>query len=215
MSFLAAFKSIALLLTPKRLAILEAILIGLVAALAAVLLRQSIYWLGGWRLKEALILPIWLLIPALGLAGGFLVGFLVERTAPEAFGSGVPQVKAALAYVPIPLNLRVAVVKLVSTTLALGSGFALGREGPTIQIGAALAAQLSRWLPASPEHQRQLIAAGAAAGLAASFDAPIAGVMFVIEELLQDFSHLTLEQRFWPRLLVGLPRAFWQAQIFT
>ncbi|XGV94988.1 MAG: chloride channel protein [Leptolyngbya sp. BL-A-14] len=191
-SFLAAFKSIALLLTPKRLAILEAILIGLVAALAAVLLRQSIYWLGGWRLKEALILPIWLLIPALGLAGGFFVGFLVERTAPEAFGSGVPQVKAALAYVPIALNLRVAVVKLVSTTLALGSGFALGREGPTIQIGAALAAQLSRWLPASPEHQRQLIAAGAAAGLAASFDAPIAGVMFVIEELLQDFSHLTL-----------------------
>ncbi|MBW4690167.1 MAG: chloride channel protein [Lyngbya sp. HA4199-MV5] len=192
MPFPTAPKSIALLLTPKRLAILEAILIGLVAALAAVLLKQSIHWLGGWRLKEALILPIWLLIPTLGLVGGLLVGFLVNRTAPEAFGSGVPQVKAALAYLPIPLNLRVAVVKLVSTTLALGSGFALGREGPTIQIGAALAAQLSRWLPASPEHQRQLIAAGAAAGLAASFDAPIAGVMFVIEELLQDFSNLTL-----------------------
>ncbi|MBW4471071.1 MAG: chloride channel protein [Stenomitos rutilans HA7619-LM2] len=192
MPFSTAFKSIALLLTPKRLAILEAILIGLVAALAAVLLKQSIHWLGGWRLKEALILPVWLLIPTLGLGGGLLVGFLVNRVAPEAFGSGVPQVKAALAYLPIPLNLRVAVVKLVSTTLALGSGFALGREGPTIQIGAALAAQLSRWVPASPEHQRQLIAAGAAAGLAASFDAPIAGVMFVIEELLQDFSHLTL-----------------------
>ncbi|MBC7971690.1 MAG: chloride channel protein [Verrucomicrobia bacterium] len=192
MPFPVTFKSIALLLTPKRLAILEAILIGLVAALAAVLLKESIHWLGGWRLKEALTLPVWLLIPTLGLGGGLLVGLLVERTAPEAFGSGVPQVKAALAYVPIALNLRVAVVKLVSTTLALGSGFALGREGPTIQIGAALAAQLSRWLPASPEHQRQLIAAGAAAGLAASFDAPIAGVMFVIEELLQDFSHLTL-----------------------
>lgn len=192
MPFPVALKAIALLLTPKRLAILEAILIGLVAALAAVLLKESIHWLGGWRLKETLILPLWLLIPTLGLFGGFLVGFLVERTAPEAFGSGVPQVKAVLAYVPIPLNLRVAVVKLVSTTLALGSGFALGREGPTIQIGAALAAQLSRWVPASPEHQRQLIAAGAAAGLAASFDAPIAGVMFVLEELLQDFSHLTL-----------------------
>lgn len=192
MPFPVTFRSIALLLTPKRLAILEAILIGLVAALAAVLLKESIHWLGGWRLKEALALPVWLLIPTVGLVGGLLVGLLVERTAPEALGSGVPQVKAALAYVPIALNLRVAVVKLVSTTLALGSGFALGREGPTIQIGAALAAQLSRWLPASPEHQRQLIAAGAAAGLAASFDAPIAGVMFVIEELLQDFSHLTL-----------------------
>ena len=192
MPFPLSFKSIALLLTPKRLAILEAILIGLVAALAAVLLKQSIHWLGGWRLKEAMALPTWLLIPAVGLVGGLLVGLLVDRVAPEALGSGVPQVKAALAYVPIALNLRVAVVKLVSTTLALGSGFALGREGPTIQVGAALAAQLSRWIPASPEHQRQLIAAGAAAGLAASFDAPIAGVMFVIEELLQDFSQLTL-----------------------
>ena len=192
MPFPAAFKAIAFLLTPKRLAILEAILIGLVAALAAVLLKESIHWLGGWRLKEALILPIWLLIPTLGLGGGLLVGLLVERAAPEALGSGVPQVKAALAYISTPLNLRVAVVKLVSTTLALGSGFALGREGPTIQIGAAVAAQLSRWLPSSPEHRRQLIAAGAAAGLAASFDAPIAGVMFVLEELLQDFSNLTL-----------------------
>ncbi len=192
MRFPGILKPIYQLLTPRRLAILEAILIGLVAALAAVLLKESIHWLGGWRLKEALELPVWMLIPAVGLVGGLLVGLIVERVAPEALGSGVPQVKAALAHVPIRLNLRVAVVKLVSTTLALGSGFALGREGPTIQIGAALAAQLSRWIPASPEHQRQLIAAGAAAGLAASFDAPIAGVMFVIEELLQDFSNLTL-----------------------
>ncbi len=192
MQFPAIFKAMPQLLTPKRLAIVEAILIGLIAALAAVLLKQSIHWLGDWRLKESLVLPVALLIPTVGLVGGLLVGFLVERFALEALGSGVPQVKAALAYVPIALNLRVAVVKFISTTLALSSGFALGREGPTIQIGAALAAQLSRWIPASPEHQRHLIAAGAAAGLAASFDAPIAGVMFVIEELLQDFSSLTL-----------------------
>jgi Chloride channel protein EriC len=74
----------------------------------------------------------------------------------------------------------------------MSSGCVLGRQGPTVQIGAALAAQLSRWVPASPDHQRQLLAAGAAAGLAAGFDAPIAGVMFVIEELLQDVSSLTL-----------------------
>jgi CIC family chloride channel protein len=186
------FKSIYQLLTPKRLAILEAVLIGLVAALAAVFLKRSVQWLGEWRLSESLPLPVWLLLPTAGLVGGFVAGLLVERFAPEAAGGGIPQVKAALAYVPITLNLRVAVVKLISTTLTLSSGFALGREGPTIQIGAALAAQLSRWVPASPDHQRQLIAAGAAAGLAASFDAPIAGVMFVIEELLQDVSSLTL-----------------------
>ncbi|MCL6434640.1 MAG: chloride channel protein [Leptolyngbyaceae cyanobacterium HOT.MB2.61] len=180
------------LLSPKRLAILEAALIGLVAAIAAVTLKQGVYWLGSWRLRETFAVPAWLLLPAVGLIGGFLAGFLVERTAPEASGSGVPQVKAALAHVPIALNLRVAIVKLVSTLLTLSSGCVLGRQGPTVQIGAALAAQLSRWVPASPDHQRQLLAAGAAAGLAAGFDAPIAGVMFVIEELLQDVSSLTL-----------------------
>ncbi|MFM7449574.1 MAG: chloride channel protein [Leptolyngbyaceae cyanobacterium] len=186
---LTAFRS---LLRPKPLAIFEAILIGLVAALAAVLLKQGVWFLGQWRLEEAHLLPVWLLLPGVGLLGGGLAGFLVERLAPEATGSGIPQVKAALAYVPIALDLRVAVVKLVSTMLTLSSGMALGRQGPTVQIGAALAAQLSRWVPASPDHQHQLIACGAAAGLAAGFDAPIAGVMFVIEELLQDVSSLTL-----------------------
>lgn len=162
------------------------------AALAAVLLKQSVNWLGAWRIQESLWLPAWVLLPVMGLGGGGLAGWLIERIAPEAAGSGVPQVKAALAYVPIALNLRVAIVKLVSTTLILSSGFVLGRQGPTVQIGAALAAQLSRWVPTSPDHQRQLIAAGAAAGLAAGFDAPIAGVMFVIEELLRDLSNVTL-----------------------
>ncbi|MBD2020094.1 chloride channel protein [Leptolyngbya sp. FACHB-36] len=189
---LALLQSLQSLLRPKRLAILEAVLIGLIAALSAVLLRQAVVLLGGWRAQESMPLPAWILLPLIGAGSGFLAGFLIERTGPEAAGSGIPQVKAALAHVPIALNLRVAVVKFLSTMLTLSGGFALGRQGPTVQIGAALAAQFSRWMPASPDHQRQLIAAGAAAGLAAGFDAPIAGVMFVIEELLQDVSSLTL-----------------------
>jgi len=117
---------------------------------------------------------------------------LIERAAPEATGSGIPQVKAALGHVSIALNARVAIVKLLSTLLSLGSGLTLGRQGPTVQIGAAIAAQLSDWVPTSPDHRRQLIAAGAAAGLAAGFNAPIAGVLLVVEELLQDVSGLTL-----------------------
>ncbi len=187
-----AFNSFRQLLKPKRLAIFEAVLIGLVAASAAVLLKQGVYWFGSWRVRESLLLPAGVLLPMVGLVGGMLSGVLIERLAPEASGSGIPQVKAALAYVPIALNLRVAIVKLLSTLLALSSGLVLGRQGPTVQIGAALAAQLSRWSPGSPDHQRQLIAAGAAAGLAAGFDAPIAGVLFVIEELLHDVSSLTL-----------------------
>ena len=177
-------------LSHKRVAIGEACIIGLVSGLTAVFLKQGVGWLVDWRASQPL--PTWLLLPGIGLLGGWLAGWLLERLAPEASGSGIPQVKAVLRSVSIPLNLRVAIVKLLSTTLALGSGLSLGRQGPTVQIGAALAAQLSRWVPTSPEYRKQLIAAGAAAGLAAGFNAPIAGVLFVVEELLQDFSGLAL-----------------------
>ena len=148
-------------LSRKRVAIVEACVIGLVSGLAAVLLKQGVEWLTLWRTSSTL--PLWLALPTIGLVGGWLSGVLVERLAPEASGSGIPQVKAALGFAKMPLNLRVALVKLGSTLLALGSGLSLGRQGPTVQIGAALAAQLSRWVPTSPEYRRQLISAGAAA----------------------------------------------------
>lgn len=179
-------------LRPKQIAIFEACAIGLISALAAVSLKQSVLWLEGWRVGLTGIYPAWLVLPIIGIVGGGLSGLLVERFAPEATGSGIPQVKAALGYVPIALDLRVAVVKWLSTSLSLGSGLVLGRQGPTVQIGAALAAQMSYWTNTSPTYQRQLIAAGAAAGLAASFNAPLAGVIFVIEELLPDLPDLTL-----------------------
>jgi chloride channel protein, CIC family len=181
-----------LLIGQKRLAIFEACVIGLVSGLAAVLLKHGIGAVGAWRVQMSYLAPAWLVLPEIGLVGGLLSGWLIARFAPEAAGSGIPQVKAMLANVAIALNLRVAIVKMVSVILAVGSGLNLGRQGPTVQIGAALAAQLSRWIPTSPEYRRQLIAAGAAAGLAAGFNAPIAGVLFVVEEFLQDFSGLTL-----------------------
>ncbi|WP_224095400.1 chloride channel protein [Nostoc sp. MS1] len=180
------------LLRPKRLAFVEACVIGLVSGFAAVILGQAVDWAGGWRVHLSYLWPVYLVLPGIGLLGGMLAGWLVERFAPEASGSGMSEVKAVLARVPMPLNLRIALVKLVSATLVLGSGMPLGREGPTVQIGAALANQLSNWVPTSPEHRRQLIAAGAGAGLAAAFNAPIAGVLFVVEELLQDVSGITL-----------------------
>ena len=179
-------------LRPKRVAIFEACLIGLVCGLAGVSLKLGVGWLGSWRLSAALIVPAWLLLPSVGLIGGLLTGLLVERLAPETAGSGIPHVKAALAGVGLPLNFRVAIVKLIGTILAVGSGLTLGRQGPTVQIGASLAAWISNGIPTSPEYRRQLIACGAAAGLAAGFNAPIAGVLFVVEELLHDVSGLTL-----------------------
>jgi CIC family chloride channel protein len=178
---------------PRRgLAIAEASIIGLIAAFSAVFLKIGSGWLGTWRVHSTHFLPAWFILPLIGLSFGFLAGWLVQRFAPEAAGSGIPQVKASLANVPMNLSWRVAFVKLLSAIIALGSGITLGRQGPTVHVGAALAAGLSRWVPTSPDHRRQMIAAGAGAGLAAAFNAPIAGVLFIVEELLQDLSGLTL-----------------------
>lgn len=180
------------LLPRGRTAIAEACIIGFVSGLSAVLLKSSVSYLGGWRIQLTQQFPPLLALPIVGLIFGFTSGFLIERFAPEATGGGIAQVKSALAGIPVALNWRVAVVKLVSCILSLASGMTLGRQGPTVHVGAALAADLSRIVPTSPSHRRQLIAAGAAAGLAAGFNAPIAGILFVVEELLHDFSELTL-----------------------
>lgn len=177
----------------SRYAIAEACIIGFVSALAALLIKSGVNWLGSSRLTLSDTYgAIWVL-PCFGLVFGSLAGLLIEQFSRPAGGGGIPQVKAALARYPIPLNWQVAVVKLLGTVLVLGSGMTLGRRAPTVHIGAALAAELSRWFPTSPEHRRQMIAAGAAAGLAAGFTTPIAGVLFVVEELMRDVSSLTLE----------------------
>ena len=176
-----------------RYALIEACSIGLFSALAAVLLKQGIGWLGGWRIRTINITDAKIALPLIGLFFGTLAGAIIELLAPSAAGGGIPQVKAALAKYPIVLNLRTALIKIVATILIIGAGFTLGRRGPTVHIGAALGAQVSRWIPNSPTNRRQMIAAGAAAGLAAGFNTPIAGVLFVVEELMRDISGLTLE----------------------
>jgi chloride channel protein, CIC family len=176
-----------------RYALMEACLIGIFSALAALLLKEGINLLGGYRLQLVDHWSAIAILPLFGLIFGGLAGFLVENVSPTAAGGGIPQVKAALARYKIPLSLRVAVVKIIGTILVLGSGLTLGRRAPTVHIGAALAGELTRFVPTSPEHRRQMIAAGAAAGLAAGFNTPMAGVMFVVEELMGDISNLTLE----------------------
>jgi chloride channel protein, CIC family len=181
------------LLQPRKgLAIAEASIIGLVAAFSAVFLKVGSGALGAWRVHASHQLPVWVALPLLGLTGGYLAGLLVERMAPEAAGSGIPNVKATLANIPMKLSWRVAGIKLISAMIVIGSGMTLGRQGPTVQVGAGLAAGMSRLVPTSPDHRRQMVAAGAGAGLAAAFNAPIAGVLFIVEELLQDVSGITL-----------------------
>lgn len=170
----------------------EACLIGAVSGIAALLLKQGVGFVGGFRLSLVEEMGVWVL-PLFGFILCWIAGWLVEHLSPAASGGGVSQVKAALAKFPIPLTMRVAVVKTFGAILVLGGGLTLGRRGATVHIGSALAGQLSQWVPTSPQHRRQMIAAGAAAGLAAGFNTPIAGVLFVVEELSRDMSGLTLE----------------------
>lgn len=176
----------------RRVSVMRAALIGLAAGISALLLENAAFFLSEMRVKACSYIPAWQALPAIGLIGGLISGYLVQRFSPTAYGSGIPQVRAYLLGARVPLDLTVALVKLVAGSIALGCGLFMGREGPTVHMGAAIAAHLSKWFPTSRDTQRQLIAAGAGAGLAAAFNAPIAGVLFVAEELLKDVSSKTI-----------------------
>jgi CIC family chloride channel protein len=131
-------------------------------------------------------LGIWFVVLA-PVIGGLIYGPLVARFAPEARGHGVPEVMLAVAERGGRIRPQVPVVKALASALCIGSGGSVGREGPIVQIGSALgslAGQLAR-LPA--RRLRLLVACGAAAGIAATFNAPIAGVFFALEVILGDF----------------------------
>jgi len=121
-------------------------------------------------------------------AGVALAVFLVRRFAPQASGSGIPHLKAVLHRLsPMP-GLSLVAVKFVGGLSAIASGLALGREGPTIQMGGALGRLVGKWLPSSAHERQVLVAAGAGGGLAAAFNAPLAGLVFVLEEIQKNFA---------------------------
>jgi CIC family chloride channel protein len=130
------------------------------------------------------------LMAALGALGGGLGVWLVRRFAPHASGSGIPQVKAVLSFESPPEWKRMLPVKFIGGLLAIGSGFALGREGPTIQMGSGVGSMLAELfrIRRGEGERRALISAGAGAGLAAAFNAPLSGLVFVLEELHGNFT---------------------------
>jgi CIC family chloride channel protein len=120
-------------------------------------------------------------------AGTMVAAWLVRRFSPHASGSGIPHVEAVLREQLPPAPFGLVAVKFVGGILAIGSGLALGREGPCVQIGASCGVFAGRVFRRSWPDCRVLLAAGAGAGLAAAFNAPIAGPVFVLEELVQRF----------------------------
>src|SRR5271170_6415447 len=126
-----------------------------------------------------------ILVPVLG---ALIVTFLVTNFAPEAKGHGVPEVMDAIYYKSGVIRPVVAVVKSLASAIAIGSGAAVGREGPIIQIGSALGSTLGQIVRMPPGQRIILVAAGAGAGIASTFNTPIGGVMFAIELMMPEVS---------------------------
>lgn len=121
-------------------------------------------------------------------AAGLLVGFMVSRWAPEAKGHGVPEVMEAIALRGGRIRPRVAALKVLASAITIGAGGSAGREGPIVQTGSALGSTIGQVLHFSVERVRTLVACGAAAGIAATFNAPIAGAIFALEVILGRFT---------------------------
>jgi CIC family chloride channel protein len=118
------------------------------------------------------------------VAGAVLVAWLVSNFAPEAKGHGVPEVMDAVHFKDGRIRPQVAAVKSLASAISIGTGAAVGREGPIVQIGSAFGSTLGQVLPMGVADRRILVAAGAGAGIAATFDAPLGGLIFAIELLL-------------------------------
>jgi CIC family chloride channel protein len=125
------------------------------------------------------------------IIGGLIVVFIVKRFAPEAKGHGVPEVMDAIFYKHGNIRGKVALVKALASALSIGSGAAVGREGPIIQIGSALGSAFAQLIGLSTSQKITLLSAGAGAGIAATFNTPLGGVLFALEILLPEVSNRT------------------------
>jgi CIC family chloride channel protein len=173
--------------------VLVSVVIGLLGGFCAVGFRlliqllNEVFWREGqYTLDYLYSLPFWwrVLAPALG---GLVVGFIVYRFAREAKGHGVPEVMEAVAIRGGRIRPRVVVAKMFASGICIASGGSVGREGPIVQIGSALGSTIGQWLKADQQRLRTLVGCGAAAGIAGTFNAPVAGALFAVEIILGDF----------------------------
>ncbi len=171
-----------------------AILVGLLGGLCSVGFRKFIALVQTWAWRfDAFTLdnlrhaPTWqiLLVPAVG---GLLVGVITHFFAREAKGHGVPEVMEAVILRGGRIRARVVLAKLVASGVCIGTGGSVGREGPIVQIGSALGSSIGQFLHLGRNRLRTLAACGAAAGIAGTFNAPIAGALFAAEVILGDFA---------------------------
>jgi CIC family chloride channel protein len=174
-----------------------AVVVGLAGGFGAVGFRYLInffqtlaYGSSEELLHVVLALP-WYLKVWVPAAGGLVVGPLVYFFAREAKGHGVPEVMEAVALKGGVIRKRVVVIKSLASAVSISTGGSVGREGPIVQIGSAIGSTLGQFLKVSQDRMRTLVGCGAAAGIAATFNAPIAGSMFALEVILGEFGLAT------------------------
>jgi CIC family chloride channel protein len=179
----------------------RAALVGVCSGIMALLFRVALT--GADVLRNGLLswshnIPLlgWIFPVLFTMLGAGISVFITRRYAPEASGSGIPHLEAVLHRFRILDWKRVLPVKFFGGIIAIGSGLALGREGPTVQMGGAVGDALSRWLKVSERERLTLISAGAGAGLAAAFNAPLSGLIFVLEEVRRDFQPIVFGAAF-------------------
>ncbi len=145
---------------------------------------EKVFFVKGLELLSFMKQYAVIIIPA---AGGIIVGLIVTFVAPEAKGHGVPEVMNSVALKGGKIRPIVVIGKAIASAIAIGSGASVGREGPIVQVGSALGSNIGRLFRLSESRVKNLVACGAAAGIAGVFNAPIAGVMFSLEVILRDF----------------------------
>jgi CIC family chloride channel protein len=161
------------------------IVVGVLAGLSAVMFSLAIDWTsrGLFGLDPG---PARLLLVPMGAS--LVAGLALSWWFPDARGSGIPQTKAAFHLHGGVIPLRVPVGKFLMGALCIGGGHSVGREGPSVQIGAGIASAVGQWVPLPPERLKALVAVGAAGALSAAFNTPVAAVIFALEEVIGDLN---------------------------
>ena len=169
----------------NQIFLLLTILISVLAGLAAVLFTLAIKGTTRVLFGTSPTAARYILVPTVV---SFFTGFLLKRFFPDARGSGVPQTEAAYHLQQGVIPGRTAFGKFVTGALCIGCGHSMGREGPSVQVGAGIASSIGRWFHLSPERVQSLVPVASAAALSAAFNTPVAAVLFALEEIVGDMN---------------------------
>ena len=181
-------------LSEQQVLIILSVVVGVGGGFGAVIFRwligffHTLFFDYGTLLFSQITAHPKLLIPLIPMAGGLLVAPITYRLAKEARGHGVPEVMLAVALRGGIIRPLIALAKSIASSICIGSGGSAGREGPIVQIGSALGSTVGQIFKMSGERVKILVGCGAAAGISATFNAPIAGVLFALEIILGDFT---------------------------